>query len=77
MEKNYAQKRHFDVTPEPVSSTGKRPEPGAKLTFVVQKHESRRPHFDLRLELDGVLKSWAILPVPSVEESSAMIISYS
>jgi bifunctional non-homologous end joining protein LigD len=54
----YSTKRSFDVTPEPA------PEPVAARTgpllFVVQQHAARKLHFDFRLELDGVLKSWAV-----------------
>ena len=58
----YAKKRDFSRTPEP---KGKMTEDSAGA-FVVQKHDARRLHFDLRLELDGVLKSWAITRGPSL-----------
>jgi bifunctional non-homologous end joining protein LigD len=58
----YARKRHFDRTPEPqISGDG-----GDGCEFVVQKHAARKLHYDLRLELDGVLKSWAITRGPSL-----------
>jgi hypothetical protein len=58
----YARKRHFDRTPEPqVSGDG-----SDGWEFVVQKHAARNLHYDLRLELDGVLKSWAITRGPSL-----------
>jgi len=53
----YASKRAFDVTPEPSPLVPTRSGP---LLFVVQQHAARRLHYDFRLELDGVLKSWAI-----------------
>jgi bifunctional non-homologous end joining protein LigD len=52
----YASKRHFEQTPEPTGGEKK----GRKLVFVVQEHHARRLHYDLRLEKDGVLKSWAV-----------------
>jgi bifunctional non-homologous end joining protein LigD len=54
----YAAKRTFTQTPEPrAEQTAPRDGP---LLFVVQQHAARRLHFDFRLELDGVLKSWAV-----------------
>ena len=58
----YARKRDFSRTPEPKG----RPSKDSVGAFVVQKHDARRLHFDLRLELDGVLKSWAITRGPSL-----------
>jgi len=58
----YAAKRDFTATPEPKGKRGRAQE----NRFCVQKHDARRLHFDLRLELDGVLKSWAVTRGPSL-----------
>ena len=63
----YTSKRQFKRTPEP--GPGVRPG-GDRLRFVVHKHAARALHYDLRLELDGVLKSWAVPKGPSLEPSS-------
>ena len=65
MPKKYEEKRDFSRTPEPPprQQTG-----GAgPLTFTVQKHSARRLHYDFRLEVDGVLKSWAVPAGPSAD----------
>ena len=61
----YAEKRAFSRTPEPAPKlpTGR----SGPLLFVIQKHAARRLHYDFRLELDGVLKSWAVPKGPSLE----------
>ena len=61
--KQYQEKRHFDSTPAP---KGKTVNSDKELVFVVQKHSVSRLHYDFRLEMDGVLKSWAIPKGPSM-----------
>jgi bifunctional non-homologous end joining protein LigD len=57
-------KRAFGLTPEP--SGTREVTPSARRRFVIQKHAARRLHYDLRLELDGVFKSWAVTRGPSL-----------
>lgn len=60
----YEAKRDFQKTAEPRGADGVRP--SERLRFVVQKHDATRLHFDLRLELGGVFKSWAVTKGPSL-----------
>jgi bifunctional non-homologous end joining protein LigD len=62
---SYRAKRDFSKTAEPSGETRVAPSP--RLRFVVQKHAARRLHYDLRLEFDGVFKSWAVTRGPSVD----------
>ena len=62
--KRYTQKRDFRLTPEPKPV---RAGEGASRSFVVQKHWASRLHYDFRLELDGVLVSWAVPKGPSFD----------
>ncbi len=64
--KRYREKRDFARTSEPKPDPKPKQEAGGPLRFVVQKHAARRVHYDLRLELDGVLKSWAVTRGPSL-----------
>jgi bifunctional non-homologous end joining protein LigD len=59
----YRKKRRFERTSEP---RGERIAAGAGNSFVIQKHAARRLHYDLRLEMEGVLKSWAVTRGPSL-----------
>ncbi|MGE0408847.1 MAG: DNA ligase D [Amphiplicatus sp.] len=63
--KAYQERRDFNASPEP---RGKVKTTGGDL-YIIQKHDATRLHFDFRLELDGVLKSWAVTKGPSLDPS--------
>jgi bifunctional non-homologous end joining protein LigD len=64
---DYHAKRNFGVTAEPRGKVGHSTK---SRRFVVQRHDATRLHFDLRLELDGVYKSWAVTKVPSLDPAT-------
>src|SRR6266446_6508072 len=63
----YRDKRDPARTPEPFGTGQRAPGGGSAGTFVVQQHAARRLHWDLRLEIDGVLVSWAVPRGPSLD----------
>lgn len=64
----YRNKRDFSRTPEPAGSPLRKPnQKGKPLHFMIQKHDATRLHFDFRLEVNGVLKSWAVTRGPSLD----------
>ena len=64
--RNYRAKRDFNRTAEPAGGGGTAMQ-SSRLRFVVQKHAARRLHYDFRLELDGVFRSWAVTRGPSLD----------
>ena len=63
----YNRKRDFSITGEPAGSAPAAKRQASALSFVIQKHDARNLHYDFRLELDGVLLSWAVPKGPSLD----------
>ncbi len=64
---DYRRKRDFKKTSEPAGGRVRKAHSGEGRAFVIHKHAARRLHYDFRLELDGVLKSWAVAKGPSYD----------
>src|SRR5437763_17169093 len=69
----YAAKRSFKATPEPAPAAAE--SRSGPLLFVIQQHSARRLHYDLRLDCDGVLKSWAVPKGPSLDPSAKRLVA--
>src|SRR5579863_3755251 len=62
----YREKRSPESTPEPFGGGERQPSPRGAVMFVVQRHAARALHYDFRLEMEGVLRSWAVPKGPSL-----------
>ena len=67
--KEYARKRHFDKTPEPKGNEPAHAKEKREGFFCVQRHDATRLHYDFRLEINGVLVSWAVPKGPSLDRT--------
>jgi bifunctional non-homologous end joining protein LigD len=63
----YREIRDFSITPEPAGSKRRGKSADKKLRYYIQRHDATRLHYDFRLELEGVLKSWAVPKGPSLD----------
>jgi bifunctional non-homologous end joining protein LigD len=68
--REYRQKRDFSRTPEPSGARESRARAPKKPSYLIQKHAATRLHYDFRLEMDGVLKSWALPKGPSLDPTA-------
>lgn len=66
---SYRDKRDFRQTPEPTAETIEFAWAARRPVFVIQKHDASNLHYDVRIEVDGVLKSWAVPKGPSTDPS--------
>src|ERR1051325_1418634 len=71
----YASKRHFEKTPEPPPGKHKKAH-SANPYFCVQRHDATRLHYDFRLEIDGVLKSWAVPKGPTLDPTAKRLAAH-
>lgn len=67
-DQSYKEKRDLEESPEPAPSN-KKSSSGGDPIFVIQKHDASNLHYDLRLEIDGTLKSWSVPKGPSIDPS--------
>jgi bifunctional non-homologous end joining protein LigD len=64
----YRAKRNFSLTPEPAAKVKKSSPKSKERLFVIQKHAARNLHYDFRLEIEGVLRSWAVPKGPPLQQ---------
>lgn len=71
--REYKAKRNFRLTPEPAGAVRSSSKSAPRASFVIHQHFASRLHYDLRLELDGVLKSWAVPKGPSLDPNRKVL----